>query len=112
MRTSLCAPTKVQTTLGNSMESHEMPFLHPTLEPIQVARNMVEALDSGLSHYMVMPGFMKVLPLLRGMPYWFRRVVDEVSVATVVSLGSICEVRTDHLFAITSAGWQDRSPGQ
>lgn len=85
MRTSLCAPTKVQTTLGNSMESHEMPFLHPTLEPIQVARNMVEALDSGLSHYMVMPGFMKVLPLLRGMPYWFRRVVDEVSVATVVS---------------------------
>lgn len=65
--------------MGNSMESHAMPFLHPTLHPTQVARRMVEALDSGLSHYMVMPGSMKILPLMRGLPYWLRRCADTVS---------------------------------
>lgn len=90
VRTSICCPTKVQTTMGNSMESHEMPFFHPTLQPIQVARRMVDALDSGLSHYMVMPGLMKILPLLRGMPYWLRSFIDIVG-------------KTDHLVNDSSA---------
>lgn len=64
--------------MGHSMESHANPFLHPTLHPYQVARKMVDAIDSGLSHYIVMPGFMKILPLLRGFPWWLRSLIDVI----------------------------------
>lgn len=76
VRASIVGPTKVRTSLGDGMEDHKMPFLHPTLEAWEVARSIVSAFDSGLSHYMVLPGSMKILPAVRCMPDWGRRIVE------------------------------------
>lgn len=76
VRTSICCPTKVRTALGDGMEDHAMPFFTPNLEAIQVGRAIVGALDSGLSQYLIMPEFARVLPWLRAMPDWMRRIIE------------------------------------
>ncbi|PWN23354.1 NAD(P)-binding protein [Microstroma glucosiphilum] len=76
VRASLCAPTKVRTSLGEGMEDHKMPFIHPNLEAFEVARKIVDAFDSGLSQYIVMPGLMRILPLARGLPDWGKRFLE------------------------------------
>lgn len=73
VRASLVAPTKVRTALGDGMEDHSMPFLHPVLESYQLGRKVLWAVDSGLSQYMVLPRLMQPLPALRGFPDWLRR---------------------------------------
>ncbi|CAO1621080.1 unnamed protein product [Sympodiomycopsis kandeliae] len=78
IRTSIIAPTKVRTALGDGMEDHKMPFFHPNLEPIEIGRKITETLDSGLSQYHVMPGLMKLLPFIRAAPDWFRRSIEVV----------------------------------
>lgn len=76
VRTSIIAPTKVRTALGDGMEDHKMPFFHPNLEPFELGRTIVGAIDSGLSQYKVMPGLMKLLPFIRASPDWFRRSIE------------------------------------
>lgn len=76
VRASICTPTKVRTSLGDGMEDHNMPFLTPNLMPIQVGRAMVNAIDSGLSHYIIMPQFMRILPWMRSVPDWVKRIVQ------------------------------------
>lgn len=76
VRTSIIAPTKVRTALGDGMEDHKMPFFHPNLEPFELGRVIVGAVDSGLSQYHVMPGLMKLLPFIRAAPDWFRRLIE------------------------------------
>lgn len=76
VRTSIIAPTKVRTALGDGMEDHKMPFFHPNLEPFELGRTIVGAIDSGLSQYLVMPGLMKLLPFIRAAPDWFRRSIE------------------------------------
>lgn len=78
VRASLIAPTKVRTALGDGMEDHAMPFLHPVLEPYQLGRRVLEAVDSGLSQYMVLPRLMHPLPALRGFPDWLRRAFEVI----------------------------------
>lgn len=73
VRATIVAPTKVRTALGDGMEDHELPFLHPVLDPYQVGRRVLEAVDSGLSQYLVLPRLMQPLPGLRGFPDWLRR---------------------------------------
>lgn len=75
VRTTLVAPTKVRTALGDGMEDHADPFFTPVLEPIQVAQRVVWSLDSGLSQHLMLPGFANLLPLLRTAPDWFRRLL-------------------------------------
>lgn len=75
VRTTLVAPTKVRTALGDGMEDHADPFFTPVLEPIQVAERVVWSLDSGLSQHLMLPGFANLLPLLRTAPDWFRRLL-------------------------------------
>lgn len=75
VRTTLVAPTKVRTALGDGMEDHADPFFTPVLEPIQVAQAVVHALDSGLSQHLMLPAFANLLPLLRMMPDWYRRLL-------------------------------------
>lgn len=75
VRTTLVAPTKVRTALSDGMEDHKDPFFTPVLEPIQVARRIVQALDSGLSQYLTVPFFASGLPLLRSMPDWYRTLL-------------------------------------
>ncbi|CAO1623218.1 unnamed protein product [Sympodiomycopsis kandeliae] len=79
VRTSICCPTKVRTMMGNSMEDHKMSFLHPNLMPLDVAWDIVDALESGLSQYLVKPKLMVVLPLLRGVPSWLKRFGEVVT---------------------------------
>ncbi|PWZ00066.1 NAD(P)-binding protein [Testicularia cyperi] len=78
VRTTLVAPTKVRTALGDGMEDHADPFFTPNLEPIQVATKVVGALDSGLSQHMMLPAFANLLPWLRAFPDWYRRLVAVV----------------------------------
>ncbi|SPO41239.1 related to retinal short-chain dehydrogenase/reductase [Pseudozyma flocculosa] len=68
VRTTLVAPTKVRTALGDGMEDHTDPFFTPVLEPVQVARQIVGALDSGLSQHIMTPHFANLLPWLRALP--------------------------------------------
>ncbi len=75
VRTTLVAPTKVRTALGDGMEDHADPFFTPVLEPIQVAEKIVWSLDSGLSQHLMLPNFANLLPLLRMAPDWFRRLL-------------------------------------
>ncbi|SNX85110.1 related to retinal short-chain dehydrogenase/reductase [Melanopsichium pennsylvanicum] len=75
VRTTLVAPTKVRTALGDGMEDHADPFFTPVLEPIQVARKVVWSLDSGLSQHLMLPGFANLLPWIRCAPDWFRRLL-------------------------------------
>lgn len=76
VRASICTPTKVRTALGDGMEDHKMPFFTPNLMPIQVGRAIVGALDSGLSHYVIMPEFARILPWMRAVPDWTKRMVQ------------------------------------
>ncbi|SAM82834.1 related to retinal short-chain dehydrogenase/reductase [Ustilago bromivora] len=75
VRTTLVAPTKVRTALGDGMEDHADPFFTPVLEPVQVAQKIVWTLDSGLSQHLMLPGFAHLLPLIRAAPDWFRRLL-------------------------------------
>lgn len=75
VRTTLVAPTKVRTALGDGMEDHADPFFTPVLEPIQVAEKVVWTLDSGLSQHLMLPGFANLLPWIRALPDWFRRLL-------------------------------------
>ncbi|KAN0065245.1 hypothetical protein ACQY0O_001742 [Thecaphora frezii] len=76
VRTTLVAPTKVRTAMGNGMEDASNPFLTPTLEPVQVAQQVVAALDSGLSQHIMTPHFANLLPWLRVLPDWYRRLLS------------------------------------
>lgn len=78
VRTTLVAPTKVRTALGDGMEDHADPFFTPVLMPVQVAQKIVDALDSGLSQHMMLPAFAELLPWLRALPDWYRRLVAVV----------------------------------
>lgn len=78
VRTTLVAPTKVRTALGDGMEDHADPFFTPVLMPVQVAQKIVAALDSGLSQHMMLPAFASLLPWLRALPDWYRRLVAVV----------------------------------
>lgn len=75
VRTTLVAPTKVRTALGDGMEDHADPFFTPVLEPVQVAEKVVWSLDSGLSQHLLLPGFANLLPWIRALPDWFRRLL-------------------------------------
>ncbi|PWN39687.1 NAD(P)-binding protein [Ceraceosorus guamensis] len=78
IRTSICCPTKVRTALGDGMEDHADPFITPNLMPVQVGQAIVDAFDSGLSQYVIMPEFMRILPWMRAVPDWMRRIVNVV----------------------------------
>lgn len=78
VRTSLCAPTKVRTAMGDAMEDHSLPFFTPNLMPIQVGRAIVGCLDSGISQYLIMPEFARMLPWMRSVPDWLKRIVQLV----------------------------------
>lgn len=58
------------------MEDHKMPFIHPNLEAFEVGRKIVQAFESGLSQYIVMPGLMRILPIARGLPDWAKRFLE------------------------------------
>lgn len=79
IRTSVCCPTKVRTALGDGMEDHPDPFFTPNLMPVQVGQAIVDVFDSGLSQYVIMPEIMRILPWMRAVPDWMRRIVNLVS---------------------------------
>jgi len=79
IRTSVCCPTKVRTALGDGMEDHPDPFFTPNLMPVQVGQAIVDVFDSGLSQYVIMPEIMRILPWMRAVPDWMRRLVNLVS---------------------------------
>lgn len=92
VRTSVCCPTKVYTPLADGMEDHNMPFLTPNLMPIQVGRAIVAAFESGLSQDMVMPEALRVLPAMRGLPFWVKRgfqVVSQSSLSSTLELSVV-----------------------
>ncbi|WFD30733.1 hypothetical protein MSPP1_001757 [Malassezia sp. CBS 17886] len=78
VRTSIVTPTKVRTLLGHGLKDSDNQFLNPALEPIQVADAMVNALNSGRSHYISQPAITRVLPLVRAAPEWLRALLNVV----------------------------------
>lgn len=82
VRTTAVFPLKVVTQLGEGMEHAPNQFMTPTLEPETVAEEIAAALNSGLSQHLLMPAIANVIPWLRVMPDWVRRVVAVVSSAS------------------------------
>lgn len=78
VRTSIVTPTKVRTLLGYALQDSDNQFLAPVLEPEQVARAMVEALDSGLSHSISQPYITYLLPWVRALPPWYRSFIEMI----------------------------------
>jgi len=76
IRTSLFCPTKVATGLGDTMEDHPNQFLTPVLTSNQCSHWLVEVFESGVSQHIVAPGYAKVLPFLRVLPDYVRRVIE------------------------------------
>ncbi|WFD39048.1 uncharacterized protein MJAP1_002018 [Malassezia japonica] len=76
VRTSVVTPTKVRTLLGHVLKDNDNKFLNPTLEPIQVATAIVDAINSGLSQAISQPLTTKMLPFVRAMPDWYRALVE------------------------------------
>jgi hypothetical protein len=56
----------------------------PDLEPVEVGIAIVDALDSGLSHHIIRPAFMNILPFASRSAAWFKRTVELVSGATIL----------------------------
>ncbi|PKI84313.1 hypothetical protein MVES1_001628 [Malassezia vespertilionis] len=78
VRTSVVTPTKVRTLLGHAMNDAENSFVDPTLEPIEVASAIVNAIAEGRSHTISQPVITKLLPFVRAMPEWFRTIVAKL----------------------------------
>lgn len=78
VRTSIVTPMKVRTNLGHALQDSENKFMTPTLEPIQVARAITDALNDGFSRAIAQPQMAKVLPFVRAMPQWLRSFVETV----------------------------------
>lgn len=76
VRTTVVTPTKVETLLGSSLNDADNAFLVPTLQPIQVATAIVDALNDGYSRAISQPQLTKVLPYLRAFPDWFRTLME------------------------------------
>lgn len=72
VRTTLVTPLKVNTLLGHALSSSKQQFLTPDLEPIDVAVEIVDALDSGESQNIAMPAICNLLPLARALPDYVR----------------------------------------
>ncbi|WFD04349.1 hypothetical protein MOBT1_003056 [Malassezia obtusa] len=92
VRTSIVTPTKVRTLLGSALKDGDNAFVSPTLEPIQVATAITDALSSGLSHSISQPLMTKLLPFVRALPDWFRALIATVGKTdTAVTAESIRE---------------------
>jgi hypothetical protein len=68
VRTTVILPTKVATSLGLAVADHPSAFFTPNLHPYTVARLMLSSIDSGLSHYHVVPAFAAFIPWTRSLP--------------------------------------------
>lgn len=79
VRTTFVTPAKVRTVLAEALNDTKDPFVSPSLEPIQVARQMTDALASGLGHNITTPLAMTLLPYLRAFPEWFRAFLHKTS---------------------------------
>ncbi|WFD39049.1 uncharacterized protein MJAP1_002019 [Malassezia japonica] len=78
VRTSIVTPTKVRTLLGHALKDTDNAFISPTLEPVQVAEAVVGAVNSGLSQAISQPLMTKLLPFVRAMPDWYRKLIEIV----------------------------------
>ncbi|WFC97353.1 hypothetical protein MYAM1_000063 [Malassezia yamatoensis] len=78
VRTTVVTPTKVRTKLGHALKDAHNGFIVPTLEPIEVAQAMADALDSGLSQNISQPLATKLLMFVRAMPDWYRGLLEMV----------------------------------
>lgn len=79
VRTTIVCPLKVRTALAYGLQTRSVPFFNPVLEPVQVARKVVEALDSGLSQHVVLPSIASSITSLRVAPDWLQRLVLALS---------------------------------
>lgn len=99
VRTSIVLPAKTRTPLSTSLAEAENQLwdsqrkfpkaradfigcsISPTLTPEQVARRMVDYVESGLGGHSIMPGSAStLLPLVRFMPFWYGWLFSKVSV--------------------------------
>lgn len=104
-------------------EDHPDPFFTPVLEPVQVAQKIVDAYESGLSQHIIAPMLMNMLPWLRVMPDWMKRIIAIVSVMSLAELPSeerqsrfaqvrVCFAPATRALPSRSLGRQNRFPDQ
>ncbi|PKI84551.1 hypothetical protein MVES1_001626 [Malassezia vespertilionis] len=75
VRTSVVTPTKVRTLLGHALKDTDNSFIAPTLEPLEVATAITDAIEEGRSHSISQPMMTKMLPFVRAMPEWYRTFI-------------------------------------
>ncbi|KAF8315056.1 NAD(P)-binding protein [Clavulina sp. PMI_390] len=79
VRHTIVCPTKVATMLGANLADHPNPFLTPTLLPETVARRIVKSVENGLGEHLMLPLYTEILPSMRAVPSWMKRLLELVS---------------------------------
>lgn len=87
VRTTVVCPTKVATMLGANLADHPNPFLTPTLLPETVARRIVNgSISKGVGEHLMMPSYTGLLPWMRAVPSWIKRLIELVSFSSTFLL--------------------------
>lgn len=66
----------MRTPLVEALTSKVSKFPLKVLEPVEVAKEIVDIILSTYSHSLVLPRNMAYLSLLRGLPLWLLRIVQ------------------------------------
>lgn len=74
IKTILVAPGQLSTPLFAGIRTPSN-FLAPVVEPVELAKEIVQMIDSGCSGEIMLPLYAKWIPLLGALPVGFQRIV-------------------------------------
>ncbi|OAQ27346.1 retinal short-chain dehydrogenase/reductase [Linnemannia elongata AG-77] len=79
VRTTLVCCGKIETGMFQGVKER-MPFFTPTLEPIEVVREIIESMEQRRTHNQIMmPFYVNFVPLVSILPGWFQDLARTVS---------------------------------
>jgi len=85
------------------MDAAPNQFFAPTLEPEFVAEQIADALNSGLSQFIMLPALANLIPWLRVWPDWMKRGFELVSFPLIFrSFGRVTDLKGTTLFSLFS----------
>ncbi|KAG9060951.1 RNA polymerase II subunit A C-terminal domain phosphatase [Linnemannia hyalina] len=79
VRTTLVCCGKIETGMFQGVKER-MPFITPTLEPLEVVKEIIESMEQRRTHNQIMmPFYVNFVPLVSILPGWFQDLARTVS---------------------------------
>ncbi|KAF9098084.1 hypothetical protein BGX23_007076 [Mortierella sp. AD031] len=79
VRTTLACFGKIETGMFQGVKER-MPFFTPTLEPLEVVKEIMESMEKRRSHNQIMmPFYVNFVPLVSILPGWFQDLARTIS---------------------------------